>query len=162
MMVAGKTTPYIVGLFVLAAVATLVSGVVLERTSNLIAHRLGISGAIFGATALAAVTALPEVATGMVAIELDDYELAISDIFGGNGFLPTLFLVASLLSGRAVLTTMPPSALYLTALGILLTSIYCIGLIVRPRRQIFRMGIDSLLVLLLYCLGIVGLTVIQP
>ena len=160
--VAGKTTLYIVALFVLAAVATLIGGIVLERTSDVIAHRLGISGAIFGATALAAVTALPEIATGMTAIELDDYELAISDIFGGNGFLPTLFLIASLLSGRAVLATIPPSSLYLTALGILLTSIYCIGLIVRPRRQLFRMGIDSLLVLLLYCLGIVGLLTIQP
>ena len=162
MTVTGKTTPYIVGLLVLAAVATLVGGVVLEQTSDVIAHRLGISGTIFGATALAAVTSLPEVATGMAAIELNDYELAISDIFGGNGFLPTLFLIASLLSGQAVLATMPPSTLYLTALGILLTSIYCIGLIVRPRRQLFRMGIDSLLVLLLYCLGIVGLITIPP
>ena len=161
MTVTGKTTPYIVGLLVLAAVATLVGGVVLERTSNQIARHLGISGAVFGATVLAAVTALPEVATGMAAIKLDDYELAISDIFGGNGFLPTLFLIASLLSGRAVLATMPPSALYLTALGILLTSIYCIGFIVRPRRQVLRMGLDSLLVLLLYCVGIVGLTIVQ-
>ncbi len=121
MTVAGKTTPYIVGLFVLAAVAILVGGIVLERTSDQIARHLGISGAVFGATVLAAVTSLPEVATGMAAIKLDDYELAISDIFGGNGFLPTLFLLASLLSGRAVLPTMPSSTLYLTALGILLT-----------------------------------------
>lgn len=162
MTVAGKTTPYIVGLFVLAAVATLAGGIVLERTSDQIARHLRISGAVFGATVLAAVTSLPEVATGMAAIKLDDYELAISDIFGGNGFLPTLFLLASLLSGRAVLPTIPSSTLYLTAIGILLTSIYCIGLIVRPRRQIFRMGVDSLLVLLLYFLGILGLITVQP
>ncbi|MCO8255037.1 hypothetical protein NKF26_14630 [Haladaptatus sp. AB618] len=157
MKAAGNSTRYVVGVFLLAALATLVGGVVLERTSDLIARRTGVSGAIFGATALAAVTSLPEVATGMAAIKLGDCELAISDIFGGNGFLPTLFLVASLLSGRAVLATMPPSTLYLTALGILLTSIYSIGLIVRPRRQRFRMGIDSLLVLSLYCLGVLGL-----
>ena len=157
----GKTTQYIVGIFLLAAIATLVGGVLLERTSGMIANRLNISGAIFGATVLASITSLPEVSTGMAAIELGDYELAISDIFGGNGFLPTLFILASILSGQSVLANMVSSTIYLTALGILLTTIYIIGLLVRPRRQILRMGIDSFLVLILYCLGIIGLIAIN-
>ncbi|WP_458210845.1 sodium:calcium antiporter [Haladaptatus sp. NG-SE-30] len=157
----GKTTQYIVVIFFLAAIATLVGGVLLERTSGMIANRLNISGAIFGATVLASITSLPEVSTGMAAIKLGDYELAISDIFGGNGFLPTLFILASILSGKSVLANMVSSTIYLTALGILLTTIYIIGLLVRPRRQILRMGIDSFLVLILYCLGIVGLVAIN-
>jgi cation:H+ antiporter len=39
----------------------------------------------------------------------------------------------------------------------LLTAIYLYGLIFRPRLRILRMGIDSLLVLILYGIGIVGL-----
>jgi cation:H+ antiporter len=43
----------------------------------------------------------------------------------------------------------------------LLTVVYIFGLIFRPRRQFARMGIDSVIVLVLYALGIAGLFVIE-
>ncbi|PYI94420.1 MAG: sodium:proton exchanger [Verrucomicrobia bacterium] len=144
-------------LFALAAVATLVAGVILQQTSETMAKAFGMSGVVFGATILAAVTALPEISTGLAAVRLGDYQLAVSDIFGGNAFLPVIFLVATLVSGKAVLPHAAKSDLYLTALGMLLTAVYIFGLIFRPRRQIARMGIDSLVVLVLYALGVVGL-----
>jgi cation:H+ antiporter len=115
------------------------------------------SGVLFGSTFLAAATALPEISTGLASVKLGDYKLSVSDIFGGNAFLPVLFLLASLLSGRAVLPQAQNTDIYLTGLGILLTAIYLYGLIFRPRRRFLRMGIDSLIVLVLYVLGIVGL-----
>src|SRR6185436_17261682 len=99
---------------------------------------------------LAAATALPEVSTGIASVRLGDYQLAVSDIFGGNAFLPVLFLLASLLSGRAVLPQTQHTDIYLTALGIVLTVVYGWGLITRPHRQILRVGVDSLTVLALY------------
>ena len=50
--------------------------------------------------------------------------------------------------------------IYLTGLGALLTAVYVVGLIFRPRRQIWVMGADSWAVVLLYALGIVGLIAI--
>ena len=50
--------------------------------------------------------------------------------------------------------------IYLTGLGVLLTAVYIVGLIFRPRRQIGGMGADSWAVVLLYALGIVGLIAI--
>ena len=143
--------------FSLAALATLAAGVVLLQTSESLAQRMGMSGVVFGATILAAATALPEISTGRAAVQLGDYKLAISDIFGGNAFLPVLFLFATLVSGKAVLPQAQKSDMYLTGLGILLTAVYLYGLIFRPRRQIARMGIDSIIVLLLYLVGIAGL-----
>lgn len=142
---------------VVSAVVTLVAGVALELSSGAIATRVGISGFVFGATILAAVTALPEVATGMEAARLHDYQMAFSDIFGGNAFLPVFFLVAVLLSGTNVLQLALKADMYLAGVGILLTIVYLGGLIFRPRKQILRMGIDSLCVLLIYVLGVVGL-----
>ena len=91
------------------------------------------------------------------AVKLDDYQLAVSDIFGGNAFLPVLFLLAVLLSGTNVLQLARRADVYLAAVGILLTLVYLWGLIFRPRRQILRMGIDSLAVLVIYVLGAAGL-----
>jgi cation:H+ antiporter len=91
---------------------------------------------------------------------MGDYQLAVSDIFGGNAFLPVLFLVAGLLSGQAVLPLADATDIYLTALGVLLTAAYVAGLIFRPQRNIARMGVDSLAVLVLYVLGIAGLLAI--
>jgi cation:H+ antiporter len=140
-----------------AALVTLGGGVALERLSGSISTRIGLSGVLFGATILAAATALPEVSTGLQSLKLGDYQLAVSDIFGGNAFLPVLFLPATLISGSAVLPQAHASDVYLTALAILLTVIYMGGLLFRPRRQWARLGPDSLAVVALYALGIVGL-----
>ncbi|GAB3963173.1 hypothetical protein GCM10029978_020230 [Actinoallomurus acanthiterrae] len=146
--------------FGVAALATLVAGVVIERSGDEFFGRLGMSGVVFGATVLAAATSLPELSTGLTSTRMGDYQLAISDIFGGNAFLPVLFLAASLISGRPVLPAAHRSDIYLTALGALLTLVYMAGLIFRPRRQRLGMGVDSRTVLALYALGVVGLIAI--
>ncbi len=146
-----------VSIFLVGAIGTLVGGVVLEQSGNAIAGHIGMSGVLFGATVLATATSLPEISTGLASVKLGDYQLAVSDIFGGNAFLPVLFLLATVISGQPVLPMAQKTDIYLTGLAMLLTTVYLYGLIFRPRRQIARMGVDSLLVLLLYGLGIVGL-----
>jgi len=147
--------------FGIGAAVTLAAGVVLEQSGEEIANHLGMTGVVFGATILAAATSLPEVSTGIAAVRLGDYQLAVSDIFGGNAFLPVLFLLAGLLSGSAVLPQAQATDIYLTALGIVLTVVYLWGLVTRPHRQVWRMGIDSSAVLLLYAAGIAGLIAVS-
>ncbi|SDP78199.1 cation:H+ antiporter [Arthrobacter sp. ok909] len=144
-------------IFVIAAAVTLAAGVLLERSGDAIAGHIGLSGVLFGATFLALATSLPEISTGLASVKQGDYKLAFSDIFGGNAFLPVLFLVAVLISGKPVLPQAHATDIYLTALAILLTLTYMLGLIFRPRRKILGMGTDSLIVLILYLLGIGGL-----
>jgi len=146
--------------FVAASIVTLIGGVLLERSGDVIATHIGMSGVIFGSTVLAASTALPELSTGLSAVRMKDYQLAVSDIFGGNAFLPVLFLLAAVISGTAVLPDAQKSDIYLTSLGMVLTAIYVFGIIFRPRRIVARMGVDSLLVLIVYIVGLVGLFVI--
>jgi len=143
--------------FAAAAVATLVAGALLEQSGSGAADHVGLSGVLFGATVLAAATSLPELSTGLTSTRQADYQLAVGDIFGGNAFLPVLFLLATVLSGKAVLPHAHPSDLYLTGLGGLLTIVYCAGLVFRPSREHARMGIDSTAVLMLYVLGVAGL-----
>jgi cation:H+ antiporter len=157
----GESTRRAAAVFGIAAVVTLVTGVLIERSGEEFFSRLGMSGVVFGATVLAAATSLPEVSTGLTSTRLGDYQLAMSDIFGGNAFLPVLFLLATVLSGKAVLPSAHASDIYLTALGGVLTVIYMAGLVFRPQRQWLRMGPDSVTVLVVYVLGIVGLVFVK-
>jgi cation:H+ antiporter len=152
-----RSTLWAFTVFIVAAVAILIAGGVLQQTSETISKQLGMTSVVFGATILAAITALPEVSTGFAAVRLGDNKLAISDIFGGNAFLPVIFLVATLISGKSILPKATKPDMYLTGLGMLLTAVYIYGLVFRPRRQIGRMGVDSLVVLILYVIGIAGL-----
>ncbi len=150
-------TARVVAVFLIAAAVTLIAGVVLEESGNEIATHIGLSGVLFGSTVLAAATSLPELSTGLASVKVGAYNLAFSDIFGGNAFLPVLFLLATLLSGEAVLPQAKNTDIYLAGLGVLLTTVYLYGLIFRPKKQIFHMGIDSLVVLILYLIGVAGL-----
>ena len=143
--------------FFAAAVVTLAAGAALAQTGEAISNRVGITGVVFGATILAAVTALPELSTGLAAVRIGDHELAITDIFGGNAFLPVLFLWASLLSGKPALPQAGKTDLYLAVFGVLLTMPYMAGLLFRPRREFARLGLDSIAVLVLYVVGVAGL-----
>lgn len=156
----GEGTRRVVLVFAAAAVVTLAGGIALEEAGTRIADNIGMSGVLFGSTVLAASTALPEISTGLASMKLGDYSLAISDIFGGNAFLPVLFLVASLVSGEAILPQAHDTDIYLAALGALLTIVYLYGLIFRPARRVLGIGVDSLVVLVLYAIGIGGLVAV--
>jgi cation:H+ antiporter len=156
----GVSTTKSAAIFAVAALVTLVAGVVLERSGDAAATHIGLSGVLFGATILAAATSLPELSTGLTSVRNGDYQLAMSDIFGGNAFLPVLFLLATLLSGKAVLPQAHNTDIYLTALAIVLTLAYTTGLVFRPSTRIARMGLDSLVVLVLYVIGLGGLVAI--
>jgi cation:H+ antiporter len=157
----GMSTGRAATVFAIAAVATLVTGVTIERSGEQFFGNLGLSGVLFGSTVLAAATSLPELSTGITSARMGDYQLAMGDIFGGNAFLPVLFLPATLISGSAVLPAAGRSDIYLTALGAVLTIVYMSGLIFRPKREVARMGPDSITVFVLYLLGVAGLVALQ-
>lgn len=147
-------------IFGIAALATLAGGVALEESGDAMSKQLGMNGVLFGATVLAAATSLPEVSTGLASVKNNDYTLAVSDIFGGNAFLPVLLALATIVSGKPVLPTAQKSDIYLTGLGILVTVPYIYGALFRPKHQIARMGLDSFVVLIVYLIGAAGLFMI--
>jgi cation:H+ antiporter len=150
-----------IGLIFLAACAvTLVAGVALEISGNALADRAGVNGVVFGATVLAAASALPEVSSGIAAVRLGDNALAMGDIFGGNAFQVCLFLLADLIAGTPVLPSAGRLNSWLASLGIGLTVVYAIGVVARPARAHAGLGPDSILALIVFALGVAGLLVL--
>ena len=156
------TTAKVAALFGFASAITLGAGVLLEESGNVLANRVGVNGVIFGATVLAAASALPEISSGIAAVALGDHALAMGDILGGNAFQVCLFLLADLVAGQPVLQSAGPQNALLAALGVALTGIYGFGVIVRPNRCRARLGPDSILALVVFAIGIAGLFFVGP
>jgi cation:H+ antiporter len=156
----GRTTAVVLGVFGAASLVTLVAGVLLEQTGNALADDMGVNGVVFGATILAAVTALPEISSGLAAVRLGQVGLAMSDIYGGNAMQLTFFLLADLLAGSPVLPTASPESLWLGAVGAVVTGMFAFGLLVRNDDKVLGMGRDSLLVLATYLAAVLFLPVI--
>jgi cation:H+ antiporter len=155
---AGRPIALVWGIFAAGCAVTLAGGYVLETGGTVLADRAGVNGVVFGATVLALATALPEISSGVAAVRVGDHQLATGDIFGGNAFQVCLFLVADLVAGRPVLPTAGILNSWLGGLGILLTAIYAAGVVVRPTRCVWRLGVDSILVIVVFVLGVIGLT----
>jgi cation:H+ antiporter len=81
----------------------------------------------------------------------------LGDIFGGNQVQMTLFLLADVLAGKPVLQTVNTSSTWLGGIGVIVTALFAGGLVMRPPRKVIGIGPDSLLVLLVYLVGIAGL-----
>jgi cation:H+ antiporter len=147
----------IVLIFLGGSVITLGAGVTLQVSGTALASAYNIGGVIFGATALAVASALPEISTGITAARLGDNQLVMGDIFGGNSFQLTLFVVADLIAGKPTLAVAGAQNSWLAGLGILVTMVYATSVIIRPEKNHFRIGIDSIIVFALLVIGMIGL-----
>jgi len=153
----GSSTTKVIAVFAGASLVTLIAGVMLERSGSALADLAGINGVVFGATFLAAATALPEISTGIAAVRLGDHQLAVADIFGGNAFQLCLFILADALAGQPVLPEAGTSNAWLGTLGIVMTGVYMASIIIRLKRRYAGFGLDSIVNTLIYIVGVVGL-----
>ena len=150
----GKSTVYVLGVFSFASLITLAAGYLLEESGTALATRLGVGTGIFAATFMALATSLPEISTGLESIFIGDNQLAVSDIVGGNAFMLVIFLFADIVAGKPVLSYAGPPDVWLGCLGVAMMAVYAVSFLVRPRRCYFRLGLDSLALVLLYGAGI--------
>ena len=147
---AHKSTMQVVLIFIVASIATLVAGYLLERTSDVISSALHIGSGFFAATFIALVTSLPEISTGLESVWIGDNHLAVSDIMGGNAFMLVLFIFADWFAGKPVLSYAAHTDMLYGCLGIALMGIYAFTFVARIRKGIFRLGVDSVVEIVIY------------
>ena len=140
---------------VIAGTIIVISGYVLSRSADVIAESTGLGQSFVGAVFLAISTSLPEVSTVFSAMRAGLYTLAISDIFGTNLFdIGLLFFVDITGGSDAVINQVGAFSGFATLLGIVVTTIFLIGIAERNDKTVFRMGYDSAAVLAAYLSGL--------
>ena len=136
-----------------------VAGWVVARTSTEIVTRVGISETVVGALMTAVVTSLPELVTTLAAVRRGAMQLAIGGIIGGNTF-DVLFLSLSDVAYRegSIYDAVAPGDLFWLVVGQVMAGILLMGLILREREGPFRIGTESVLMLVVYA-GAIALSV---
>jgi cation:H+ antiporter len=139
----------------LASASIFIFGLSLVLLAEEFALRTGLATGFIGVTLLAGATSLPELTTTIAAVRAGAYTLAISNIFGSNLIMLVLVFPADVLfrEGPLLADTGPLPPLALLA-GSLVTGVYLIGLIVRHKPRVGRVGVDSLVVMLIFLLSL--------
>ena len=146
----------IIGSFAAAAAVILLCGVVLVAAAETIAIQSGIGESFIGATLLAAVTSLPEIAATVAAVRIGAYTMALSNIFGANLIVLALILPADILfRGGPILQHVDRSAQFALIAGILTTAFFTCGLVLRTRFKLGPVGLDSACVFAIYLVTVV-------
>ena len=143
-------------LFLIAAIGILIGGYFVATSADAIAEKTGIGSSFMGFFLVGLTTSLPELSTTISAAKLKRYRMAFSNIFGTNLLNVGLVFLADLVYFEGpVLDEVGNFAAAGAILGIMLTSIYQIGLTIKFRKTFFRLGFDSILVVLFYLVGAV-------
>jgi cation:H+ antiporter len=150
-----RPTPRLLGHMAVAAVVIAGAGYLLALSADGLAIQTGLGANFVGATLVAVATSLPEVSTTISAVRMGAYSLAVAGIFGANILDAAILLLADLVyPGPAVLNEVGTLSTFSALLGIILTATFLTGLLTRRRRVVLGVGLDSLLVVLLYVGGI--------
>ncbi|MBT8146828.1 MAG: sodium:calcium antiporter, partial [Gammaproteobacteria bacterium] len=142
--------------FAFCALAVGIAGWLAATSGLVLVQQTGISAGIIGGIFIAVATSLPELVVAVTAIRLGALALAVGDIIGGNAF-DTLFVAIGDLFYREGSIYLAVGLGERTWLGsaMLMTAVLLVGLMYRERRGFANIGLESLLIFLIYAFTVV-------
>lgn len=123
----------VVSLFFLCGLVIVVSGVRLSYYGDVIAERSGLGQAWVGVIAMASVTSLPELVTGVSAAVINAPEIALGDIVGSCLFNLLILGVLDLMTPTPLLNRLRPVHTLSAALGALLLAALAVAILTAGR-----------------------------
>ncbi|MEP0945097.1 MAG: hypothetical protein ABJH63_13400 [Rhizobiaceae bacterium] len=145
-------------LALLCCAAILGLGVAIVFVAEELSHQTGLGASFVGVSLLAAATSLPELSTTITAVRLRSYTLAISNILGSNLLMIALAAPADLIYLKGpILKDGGPSVGLTIVAALLVTTILCGGLVLRSKPSLWRLGVDSWMIVLVYAATILVL-----
>jgi len=142
--------------FAIASGIIIVSGYKLSRYGDQIARRTGLGQTFLGIILFSTVTSLPELTvcvTSTSVVQAPD--LAIGNVFGSNLFNLLLIAIFDIVQGRgAILDLLSPSHVLAASLGILLSGLAILSIGLGLSFNLGFLGLESVVLILIYALGI--------
>ena len=144
--------------FLLLAALIVAAGVNLTDAADSIAIKTGLGQTFIGTLLLAASTSLPEMVTTFTAVRMGLLDMAVANIFGANLMnLALLFFTDIFYTGGPVLSSISRDHLMTIIFVIIITAVAIASLIYGTKRQFANIGLDSLLIFILYIVSFIFL-----
>ena len=140
------------------ATVVALAGWALAQLAIPLGDKTGLSHGIVGGLFTAVSTSIPELVVAITAVRMGALNLAVGDIIGGNAF-DTLFISASDIAYREgpIYASISSTEQFWLANSMVMTGVLLMGLIYRERRGPANIGLESVLLLVLYFGGVATL-----
>lgn len=137
------------------ALVLLAAAPVLAWSAEQIAEESGMTATFIGTSLVAITTSLPELVVSISAVRLGAFDLAVGNLFGSNAFNMAAFFFADAAYRGGGLLSSVSSTHALTALwAIVMMNIGLMGIMYRAERRFMLIEPDSLLMIIVYVLGL--------
>ncbi len=149
--------------FVLAAAVTVFTARKLSRYADVISEKTAMGGMAVGTILLAGATSLPEVTTSFSAVMIDNIDIAIGNMVGSNLFNVFILGAFDLFYRKQQLFHLASrNHKYTASLGFILMMLVSLALMLRVDYTIAEIGVDALLIIIVYIVGMVVISKLPP
>jgi cation:H+ antiporter len=116
-----------------------------------LASQSGLSETFFGTLFLAAATSLPELVVSFVAIRIGAFDLLVGNLLGSNIFnIFVLALTDLFYTEGSLFANVNAEHLESVMVVVIMTAVAGLGFMAKPQKKIWRLSIDTLIILVLY------------
>ncbi len=151
----GVTLKRAVTLYTVHAMVIVVAAVLLPYVAERLAVQTGLGSTFMGSVFVAMTTSLPEVVVSISAVKIGARDMAISNMLGSNMFNIVIVAVDDLFyTEGAILSHVSATHLTTGLMAIIMTGVVIIGLTYPPKRKIFRVGVDSIVLIFFWMLNL--------
>ncbi|HSO57349.1 MAG TPA: sodium:calcium antiporter [Paenisporosarcina sp.] len=142
-------------IFGLAAVVTVLAAIELANNADVLSGQTPLGGLFVGTLLLGGATSLPEVTTSVTSVLISNPNIAVGNMLGSNMF--NIFIIACYdiyYRKMRLYQRVSTAHLYTAGLGLLLSVITLAALVRKLEFMVRGVGLDSLFIASVYCVGI--------
>ncbi len=140
--------------FSFGTVLLMVAAPILAWSAERLAEESGVTATFIGTSLVAITTSLPELVVSISAVRLGAFDLAVGNLFGSNAFNMAAFFFADLAYGGGLLSTVSTTHALTAMWTIVMMCIGLMGIMYRAERRFMLIEPDSLVMIIVYILGL--------
>ncbi|WP_404469904.1 sodium:calcium antiporter [Sutcliffiella horikoshii] len=149
-------------LFIISVIVTVGVAVKLSQYADIISKKSMKGGAFLGAALLGGATSLPEITTSYTAAIINNPDLILGNILGSNLFnMLTLAFINIYFIKKRIFQHKTKEHVFTALVGLILSIYLLVGLHIKSGFQVFGIGLDSILLLAGYVLGMIFLSKLE-